>query len=311
MLEVTQSEITTFKNCRMKWYLNYVKLLTPLNPAPALEDGTVFHEALDLHYVGTPLLEIGKFIQESYRKLMTEINVPLTPELIEKYDARRKVMQAMVLGYILNYGDDKDNWEIIATEEEFDVVVSSQKPRIKFRHKGKRDLKVIEGASLFVVEHKSTATLASSYIDQYEMNQQLITYLWSDWKENGSDRAEGIILNACLKSKLRQKQSETPEEYLKRVTDAYTDDPKKHFFRETFRMSIEKFERFERSLVRVVRQMKQAIKQPNLNVYKNESHCHTYGKCPYLSICKTGNKKGPHMKAFYTREKKHQELSNG
>ena len=28
MLEVTQSEITTFKNCRMKWYLNYVSPCT-------------------------------------------------------------------------------------------------------------------------------------------------------------------------------------------------------------------------------------------------------------------------------------------
>ena len=116
------------------------------------------------------------------------------------------------------------------------------------------------------------------------------------------------FLNACLKSKLRQKGSETPEEYLKRVTDAYKDNPQKHFFRETFRMSIAKFEKFERSLIRIVRQMELAIKKPQLNVYKNEGHCHTYGKCPYLSICKTGSKDGPHMNAFFKRDKKHQEL---
>lgn len=310
MLEITQSEIATFKNCRTKWYLSYIELLTPLVPAPALEDGTIFHDAIELHYKKTPVVEVGSFIQDAYRKLMTELNVPLTPELIESYEKRRKILQAMVLGYIINYEEVDGEWEVINTEEEFAVEVVSQKPRIKFILRGKRDANIMEGPYRFIVEHKTTATLAATYIEQYEMNQQLVTYLWSDWKEKGSERAEGIILNACLKSKLRQKKTEDSGEFLKRVTDAYINEPQKHFFREPFRMSLKKFEKFERSVVRIARQMEEAIKQPNLNVYKNEGHCHTYGKCPYLAICKSGSKEGPHMGAFYKRDKKHQELGN-
>lgn len=310
IFEVTQSEMAEYKTCQYKWYLNYMKLLTPKKPSPALEDGTIFHESLDKLYSGVDMKTIGQDITSDYRKLIKESKLPITADDIERYEKRRMIMQAMVFSYAEHYASDKVDWNVTHTEEEF--AIKYDRDGIAFIMRGKRDGRLLktddDSGKNYILEHKSTAMLKATYISQLEMSLQMQVYLLADWKVQKEDRAEALIINAALKSKLRQGKKESSQDYLNRVIEAYKTDPEKHFFREELRIPLKTLKKIEQDVIKLVRHMQRSEANPEEEVYRDEGACYKYGPCAFLPICKSRSLKGPHMNAYYTRDKKHQEL---
>jgi hypothetical protein len=290
--------------CQYKWYLGYIKLLTPKKPQAALEDGTIFHEALDAFYTGASIKDISKQINNDYRDLLKNARVSVDAKGIADYEKRKMIIQSMVYSYSQFYASDFENWVEIAPEEEFRIPLADDVFLM-----GKRDGNIIaKDGKRYIVEHKSTSMLAATYISQLEMSLQMQVYLLADYLENGNDRAEALIINAALKSKLKLKKTETTEEYIKRVVEAYKDDPQKHFFREELRIPIKTLKKIKNDVIKVVRHMRRAAADPKNEVTRDEGSCYKYGPCEFLPICKSRSLKGPHMNAYFTRASKHQEL---
>ena len=295
----TQSEIATFKSCRYKWMLSYLKRITPKTPVTYFEDGGAFHDALEDLGNDIPIAEVGERIKENYKGFIRDLKVPFTQSLLESYDKRLAMVQGMIAGYFAHYG--KDEWHVINCEEEFCVPFADTHIR------GKKDKKVLQGNKVKLVEHKTSSTISGSYVTKLPMDQQTLTYSWADWKATG-ELVAGIIYDVTKKPSIRQTKKETRDEFLVRLRDDYINKPEKYFFRETLHYSKKQLQDFEKNLLRLLVQMKSAEENPKENVYRNEGACSDFGGCHFRSICMAKSLKGPHMKQYYKRKKKHMEL---
>ncbi len=295
----TQSEISTWKSCRYKWFLSYVKRLTPKETPTYFEDGGAFHDALEDRGNGYTIAEIGTRIRETYKRYMKELKVPLTKARLESYDKRLAMVLGMFAGYEATY--DRTEWEILKCEDEFKVPFQGTFIR------GKKDKKVLKQNKVWLVEHKTSSTISSTYVNKLPMDQQTLTYTWADWKET-DDLVEGIVYDVIKKPQIRQKKDETRPEFLTRLRDEYIDKPDKYFFRENLRYTKKQLQKFEDNLKKIITLMQKCEDNPKEEVYRNEGACDEYGGCQYKAVCLKKSLKGSHMKEFYQRDRKHQEL---
>lgn len=297
----TQSEISTWKSCRYKWFLSYVQRVTPKVTPGYFEDGGAFHDALEDRGNGIEHSYIGVKIRNNYKKFIAELKVPLTEDIIANYDKRMAMVQGMFAGYEATY--PRDEWEVIECEGEFRVPFEGTFVR------GKRDKKVRISNKIWLVEHKTSSVINSSYVNKLPMDQQTLTYTWSDWKET-NDLVEGIVYDVIKKPQIRQKKDESRPEFLERLQAEYTTKPDKYFFRENLRYTKKQLQQFEKNLIKILRLMKSCEDDPKANVYRNENACDDFGGCPYKGICLKKSLKGSHMQSFFKRPMKHQELTN-
>lgn len=295
----TQSEIATFKACRYKWYLGYIRRITSKYPVTYFEDGGAFHDALEDIGNDVPMEQVGKNIKENYKGFIKDLRVDFTQALLESYDKRLAMVQGMVAGYDAHYG--KDEWHVIQCEEEFCIPFEGTFIR------GKKDKKVLQKNKVKLVEHKTSSTIAKSYVSKLPMDQQTLTYSWADWKATG-EMVAGIIYDVTKKPSIRQQKDESREEFLNRLRDEYITKPEKYFFRETLHYSKKQLIAFEKNLVKLIARMKDAAENPKEQVYRNEGACSDFGGCAYRSICLNKSLKGRHMDGFYKRKMKHLEL---
>lgn len=127
---VRTSERLTYTRCLQSWWWSYVDHLRPAVEAPPLRFGTLIHKALELRYpVG---VKRGPHPAETFVDLYDE-------ELDAKgalgfYDSdgswadARDLGIAMLEGYVDTYGEDEE-WEVIASEQQFKVPVRDGRRR--------------------------------------------------------------------------------------------------------------------------------------------------------------------------------------
>lgn len=307
---ITQSEVGEFTRCRYKWYLSYVQLVTAKKTPHYFEDGSIFHNGLENLGNGMSMKDIAIQIRKDYENLVTDSKVPVTQEMVDDYDKRCQTIQGMVSGYEKLYGKEyADDWELINAEEEF-CVKFFELDGWEFYQMGKKDKKIrlkIDGKP-YLVEHKSASQISASYINKLPRDQQTLTYSWADSKDYPDDPAIGVIYDVVKKPSIRQKKTETRQEFLKRIEALYIDSPEKYFFRETLRYNQKRLDKFEKNLKILATHMKECIEDPKKNVYKSYGACDDFGGCQYKDICNRNSLKGPHMAGFFKRPSKHQEL---
>lgn len=118
------SERSSFRFCRWVWNLSYNRHIEPQTAAKALRFGTLVHRSLAAYYI--PGKKRGPEPAGTFQKLYDE-------ELKEqekfgffdddgKWEEAGELGVAMMENYIEQYGAD-DRWEVIATEQPFEVVV--------------------------------------------------------------------------------------------------------------------------------------------------------------------------------------------
>jgi ATP-dependent helicase/DNAse subunit B len=287
---ITNSEIGTFTRCRYKWYLAYVMKLTPKKTPHYLEDGSVFHNALENLY-------------EEYIKGHEK----LTQDIVDDYNKRMIIIQGMASGYKEVYGDEYAmEWDLVEAEREFCIPLGDD-----IFIMGKKDKRIRKSSDgkIYIVEHKTAGQINSSYINKLPRDQQTLTYTWADSKENPDEPSVGVIYDVVKKPTIRQKVKETREEYLHRLEKLYTEQPEKHFYRETLRYNADHLKKFEKNLKVVTKHMRTCEEDPKNNAYRSwPSACDDFGGCPFKEICNKRSTKGAHMKAFDVRDHKHQEL---
>mgnify|MGYP002524277706 CR=1 FL=1 len=126
-----------------------------------------------------------------------------------------------------------------------------------------------------IIEHKTTSLMS---LDEYEYNLQWDEQLMAYMLATG---ARKVYYTVCRKPNIRQKASETDEEFFERMCDWYyteTDDKIRLF--EITKTDAE-IEDFRKSLNEVMTEMEYTVAY-----YKNTCHCHSWGRqCEYASIC--------------------------
>jgi len=176
-------------------------------------------------------------------------------------------------------------WGVAKTEQEFEIKLA-----YGIRLAGKIDAMAADGTP---IEHKTTSeALDERYVEKLAWDDQVAVYMLSQ----GKTRA---IYTACQKPTIRQKQNETPEEYLERVRSWYDETRVRTFTVVRTREELEEKAGEIRDIAREIRQRKRW--------YRNPQDCSIVA-CPYQSICLDYDPEC--LMGFVRKERRNEELCN-
>lgn len=196
---ISQSESSTFRECRRKWWLGtyrglqsrQVRLTGPL----AL--GTRLHNALELYYTAdADLLETHALLVQQDRDRLV-----LEGQLETDLDKEAELGRVMLDGYLewLTETGADNNTEVISAEEVLSVPLLDGAVEMV----GKLDMRVrreLDGVRLFV-DHKTAANI-SDITKIAAISEQFLQYhLLENLKEGEETRCDGGVYNILRKSK--------------------------------------------------------------------------------------------------------------
>lgn len=201
MRKVTNSEITTFRRCKRKWYLSQYRSLALQREerVSAASLGTLVHLGLEQHYLGQNALYFMQARIDMDREALVLEEGP--PDRLKKFDKQAALALTMVEGYIdwlEESGADAD-LEFIATERAVEVEIL---PGVMLL--GKLDAKVRRrstGEELFL-DQKTVQSIESTAESAYRSSQfrtyALLEYL-DALTRNETPGTSGVIVSMLRK----------------------------------------------------------------------------------------------------------------
>lgn len=298
---LTNSARTAFLNCRMKFYWQYICRLTPIKASLPFLIGGMFHDGLETFYN-------GEFEEDTFREKVRQavegaMSAAETDKESEMLWSQEAIIMGMLKGYIERYAtQDKVQWKVIAPETDFVFQLKSG-----MKYAGKRDLLVksrkVKGITL--VEHKTTSVLSSGYLAKLPLDNQILLYCKSVELEKAfGELPKQIIYNVIKKSGLRQRQSETFNQFKERIEQEYLDNLTSYFYREVIPVNAKVVKDSYNELEKFSQEVQRCMCTGYY--YKNTTHCTAYGTCPYMPLCL---KEKTAIHRFNQRENLHAELN--
>lgn len=134
-----------------------------------------------------------------------------------------------------------------------------------------------------IVEHKTTsADVDDEYVYNLQWDEQILTYMLVSGKNE-------MYYTVCKKPTIRQKQSETAEQYYERCCAWYVEDTDKKIRVIKVTRSEQEVKAYKTALKYIAKDMQKdekSKKPKEYTFYRNCSQCTAYGrKCEYASIC--------------------------
>lgn len=199
--------------------------------------------------------------------------------------------RAMVRGYANRY--QAEDFEIEAVEQEFAVPIRNPETGAEsrtFTLAGKVDGLVRRSGKLWLIEHKTAATVDGAYIERLWGDFQTVLYSWAV-EQQGGEPVEGIIYNVIAKAALRpyepgktRKEAETPEQFGERLAEWYAKPEAYH--REELLVSSARFDSLRAELWELTQALLDARRRDVW--YQNPSQCFQWGHpCAYWPICRS------------------------
>lgn len=299
------SKVKCFIECPAKYYWTYVRGMQSKYVSYPLFIGSVYHHGLEMYFRGDMsneqvLVEVHRFMEE----FLEDYEIPEWQKL--SLDKQKGIAVAMVEGYI--------NWD---GANEFDRVIQPWPgPLHTYSHveqsfeytpfeglapfTGTIDLIGDMGDKSVVIDHKALGILPPNQKQLLSTDFQVMVYMDAArnvFKKN----IVGAIYNVALKPSIRQKQSETPNEFLERVKQEYLTQPEKYFHRVFIEYTPGRVERAMRELKKYavqmaeihkgIRYLKEHVRMeyPASDAFvKNFTSCFKYGSsngCSFRSLC--------------------------
>ena len=208
---LTYSALNTFRNCPRKYRLRYIENLRRPEVADTLALGSVVHAALEQWYRlpadGQRLLAVLDLLDSRFPN--------------HGFDAKEKAQwqlaRAMLVGYTTRYTPEE--FEVLEVEKPFEAEIRNPetgRTSQTFSMAGKVDGIVRVGQELYLLEHKTAASLTGDYLDRLWTDTQIALY--SFYLRELGFPIVGVIYNVLLKSRLQQRAGETEAEFAARRT---------------------------------------------------------------------------------------------
>lgn len=206
---VSNSEVETYRQCRLKHQLQYIERWRSDDEREALARGTLFHSVMEAHYKAVQILQKNhglrwyKEIEEDVAR--ADLYIAISPLLFDQATGDQTDRQVLVdwiyQGYVQHWELDP-NWEIVAVEYPLDdLLYYPDGTPSNFRLAGTVDLIIRDKSAaggLWVVDHKTCKDLPKKDFD-LEDQTAIYTLLL---KKAGWD-IRGAIYNHCRTYKLK------------------------------------------------------------------------------------------------------------
>ena len=248
--------LSTFLECRKKYYYRMVKHLTPKTTSSALTFGKDIHSALDIYYT-SGLDKSVQLFRETYKdregeELRTVANGVKLLEWYSKVYKHEpfKVLGKPEVGFVFPIGD--------------------------ILYGGRIDLPVDWSGEFWILEHKTTSSMGYNYFKQFELDFQITGYIVCAEASLGR-KCMGCLVNAM----------EPWKEVIKKT--ARTKEPEAHFARNPMTRSDRDKDRFKLNVQRIVRDIHWCEENHEFYECDRRNQCFTYNsECPYKELCLYG-----------------------
>lgn len=203
---LTYSALNTFRNCPRKYKHRYIDCLRPRLKSEALSFGSIVHGAIELWYrsVGDSnrLWTVLEYVDNQFPQRVGD----------ETQLANWHFARAMITGYASRYSTE--DFTIVEVEKSFvGEIRNPDTGRLSqtFVMAGKADAIVQCRDGMYLLEHKTAASIDASYLDKLWTDTQIALY--SFYLRELGYPIIGVIYNVLLKSRLKQSRGETQEEF--------------------------------------------------------------------------------------------------
>ncbi len=177
-MDVSQSKIKTWRQCRMQYHYKYILKLTRKHKPYPFMRGSILHNMLEAHYKGQDAWKPYREACKRYEKLFRIER--------EEYGDLPKDLKVLMDGYFAFY--KKDELTPLEIEKEFRVKLVGN-----IFLCGKIDMIARAQKLKWMTEHKCHNTIPSGSLVPYT-NLQSNSYVWAYEKETGK-ALDGICWN--------------------------------------------------------------------------------------------------------------------
>lgn len=231
--------------------------------------------------------------------------MPSTQEQMDSLEVAKVTVRAMLEGYFELYGDE--SYSNALYEVEFKVPIINPETGAKsksFMLSGKMDAVIPDNGGWWLGEDKTCAQITRPQIDKLALDTQVTTYVYGGERVLGKPN-KGVKYRYTRKPSIKQKQTETLDQYCERLIADYKERPDFYFAEEQLYRSRDDLAIFEQELWDFCQGLLNTRRRGLW--YKNTSHCLDYGSCEFLPLC-CGK---PDAMDLYVVGEKHPELEGG
>lgn len=218
---VSNSEVDTYRQCRLKHQLSYIERWRTDEEAEALGRGTLFHLVMERHY--TKLKSMRAAMRDGGSGIILDANTQVWKEiypLLYDEDGNQTERQALVewiyRGYVDYYDADPD-WEVVGIEVPLDFdLPNPDGSESGFRLAGTADLVVRDrsaGGGLWIVDHKTCKDLPKK---DFDLEDQTAVYAYL--LKRAGFNIRGAIYNHCRTYKLKTRMMDFDERFKRTIT---------------------------------------------------------------------------------------------
>lgn len=216
VVTVSNSEVETYRQCRLKHQLQYIELWRTEEEAEALARGTLFHLVMEGHYKAIQRAQQEGDGVPDVEDLFLNVAPLLYEEGTGNQTERQELVEWMYRGYVEEYGVDEE-WEIVAVEYPLDEPLYHRDGSpSSFKLAGTIDLIVRDKAAmggLWLVDHKSCKSLPKK---DFDLEDQTAIYTLLARLKNWELR--GAIYNHVRTNRLKTREMGADERYKRSVT---------------------------------------------------------------------------------------------
>jgi len=283
-IPLSYSSISTFLDCRHKYYYKYIKGYAPRAFNPNYVTGNFF--SLGLYYLYTkkknPILETMKLFELEKQKLRKKLVLsPIEEQSLNEQDI---IIRSMLKAYKIKYKDFIKKTKHIGNEV---TLVHTSSTGTKFT--GRIDNLLINNHKTYIHEIKTSKYLDNNYIKNIKNSLQVALY-FTIYNKLHKDKIDGIIYDVIKKPSIRLKQKESKEEFLIRLHEYYLDPTRPDmFYMEILKKPIIASKKINNLLDKVFNDV-QSCKTES-DYYHNFNHCFVWNRCEYYDVCFFGENK--------------------
>jgi hypothetical protein len=228
---ITATRLTTLLSCPRLHFWRYEIGLKPKQTAEALRVGSAWHSAMESRWLGAP-----------YDCALSAA----LPEGVNLDELQTAVVGGLLAGYYRLYGDGTQDPNIkeLQPEVEFSTKLAGSN---SFDVAGKIDgLAVLRDGRLALLEHKTCGTdisPESEYWLRLRFNTQVLQYVLAARALGWA--IETVLYDVTRKPAIRQKQTETIDDFGERLADDCSTRPEFYFARREVPVLAQDLEEFK------------------------------------------------------------------
>ena len=283
---LTYSNTSLFQTCRWKYWVRQVQCLTPKAKELVFSFGKAYHSGVEEYYKNASGLDDAALL-----KAHAVADGFLASDKASEIDNAAPIkVKSMIRGFVRAF----NNSPYVITNQEMPFLVKlDDAPDFEldgvpyeFWISGKIDAEMQHKPTggLYLGEWK-TCTSFDDYMSKIRQDNQPWQYILGYYLHN-QKRPNGVVYRLAKKTLIRQKKTESADDFFNRIAQEYNDNLQEYFREEVVPFDAKRADRHFNHLYDIAKEMKFAFQN---NIWtRSHGACFNYNKpCPYMSICKT------------------------